>query len=234
MENPKLSTMVVLYTLNVKLNTNELLVSLPLTDRIIKVEKRGTLVRGESSRDKIKRRPKKEGSTSKTGFGHNSITVVVLDSGGGALPSKEITVKIFQNGVFHFTGVLDDLYDASVLKLLLGIISTTCNHCITNDCKEISILERRVVLMNYTSELTKKGMIARETLLRSIRALRNPDISVTYDPDVYPGIKIKYLASKWTANLFRTGKIILTGLTSKQHCEDFKLVLEDLLKKTLP
>jgi hypothetical protein len=234
METPKLSTMVVLYSLNVKLNTNELLTSIPLTDKIIKVEKRGTLVRGESSRDKIKRRPKKTETTSKTGFGHNSITVVVLNNGDGSLPEKEITVKIFQNGVFHFTGVLDDMYDSSVLKLLLGVISTTCNHCITNECKEIAILERRVVLMNYTSELVKKGMIARETLLRSIRSLHNPDINVSYDPDVYPGIKIKYLKSKWTANVFRTGKVIMTGLTSKEHCSEFKLILEDLLKKTLP
>jgi hypothetical protein len=226
--------MVVLYTLNVKLNTNELLVSLPLNNRIIKVEKRGTLVRGESSRDKIKRRPKKEGSSSKTGFGHNSITVVVLDDGGGSLPLKEITVKIFQNGVFHFTGVLDDLYDASVLKLLLGVISSACNHCITNDVKEILVLGRRVVLMNYTTELVKKGMIAREGLLRSIRALRDPDITVTYDPDVYPGIKIKYITSRWTANVFRTGKIIMTGLTSKEHCSEFKETLEGLFKKTLP
>ena len=61
--------MVVIYNMNVTLNTNELVQTLPINDEIIKIEKRGVIVRGESSRDKIKRRPKKTEPKSKTGFG---------------------------------------------------------------------------------------------------------------------------------------------------------------------
>jgi len=56
MNEPKLSTMVVLYTMNFKVNTDILLETLQITDDIIKIEKRGILRKGESSRDKIKRR----------------------------------------------------------------------------------------------------------------------------------------------------------------------------------
>lgn len=222
--------MVVIYNMNVTLNTNELVQTLPINDEIIKIEKRGVIVRGESSRDKIKRRPKKTEPKSKTGFGHNSITVVVMNNGDGKFPMKEITVKIFQNGVFHFTGVLDDSYDRRALDILISAIPKTC---ITNEIDDIKIINRRVVLMNYTSELTKKTIVAREGLSRAIRSIHNPEITVSYDPDVYPGIKIKF-SNRWTANIFRTGKIILTGITSKEECDTFKNTLEDLLEKTLP
>lgn len=40
MQEPKLSTMVVLYNLNLKINTSLILENLPLDDNIIKIEKR--------------------------------------------------------------------------------------------------------------------------------------------------------------------------------------------------
>jgi hypothetical protein len=51
-----------------------------------------------------------------TGFCHNSITLVMMNNGDGTLPMKEITIKIFQNGVFHMTGVLHELYDKCSLQ----------------------------------------------------------------------------------------------------------------------
>lgn len=233
MENPKLSTMVVLYTLNKKFDTTKLLETLPLNDSIIKVEKRGILTRGTSSRDKIKRRPKNPQTVSKTGFGHNSITVVVLTNVNGSLPLKEITVKIFQNGVFHFTGVLHDDYDKYVMELLSSTIRESCRECILNENDDIQILNRRIVLINYTSEMSKKGIVAREALVRTIKSFKDSDITVSYDPDVYPGVKIRFLNDRWTANIFRTGKIILTGLTSELECIQFRKKLENLFEKTV-
>ena len=58
MENPTLTTMVVLYTMGVKLNTDVLANTLPLTTDIIKIEKQGVVKRGSSKRDLIKRRAK--------------------------------------------------------------------------------------------------------------------------------------------------------------------------------
>ena len=97
---------------------------MPLANGIIKIEKRGILRRGESKRDRIKRRNPKEVTTS--GFGHNSVTVVVLNNGGGELPEKEITVKIFHNGVFHMTGVLDKRYENDTLDILKRSMHPAC------------------------------------------------------------------------------------------------------------
>jgi len=223
--------MVVLYTLNLKIKTDELLKKLPLNTSIIKVEKRGVLRRGESSRDKIRRRPKKDEKVSTTGFGHNSITIVMMNNGNGTVPMKEITIKIFQNGVFHLTGVLDDSYDKSCISILLDTIWGECQDCITNPPEKWEVLNRRVVLMNYTTELNPKTTVAREALYNSIRGREG--IVTSYNPDVYPGVKIQFMPSKWTAKIFRTGKIILTGITTHPDCLQFVRELNLLLGNSL-
>ncbi len=232
METPKLSTMVVLTTTNLRLNTDKLLESLPINDFIIKIEKRGVARRGESSRDKIRRRVKKESTTS-TGFGHNSITLVVMNDGDGALPRKEITIKIFQNGVFHMTGILDDKYDTCSLRDLLNLIWNHHAECILDAPSAWEIVRRRVVLMNFTTQIAPLHTIPRETLFRSIQAMGDEHIVASYDPDVYPGVKIQFLPQKWTAKVFRTGKIILTGVTAHEQCTDLTHMLTSLLSQTL-
>jgi hypothetical protein len=224
--------MVVLYNLNLKLKTDELLNRLPITEDIIKIEKRGVLRRGESSRDKIRRRSKKNEKASTTGFGHNSITIVMMNNGDGTVPMKEITIKIFQNGVFHLTGILHDSYDKSCIDKLLGTVWAECRDCITEPPEMWKIVQRRVVLMNYTSELTPKTTVAREALYNSVR--HQEGVVSSYNPDVYPGVKIQFMPSKWTAKIFRTGKIILTGITTHEDCLQFVIELKALLENSLP
>jgi TATA-box binding protein (TBP) (component of TFIID and TFIIIB) len=234
MENPTLSTMVVLYTTNLKFDTTKLAECIPINDVVIKVEKKGIIKKGESSRDKIKHRSKKEKKvTNNTGFGHNSITIVMMNDGNGHLPKKEITVKIFQNGVFHLTGVLDARYDNDTMSRLLVILNTTCKDSYREDVNG-EILNRRVVLMNYTTKLTSNETIARESLHTSIRNAKIENIVSHYDPDVYPGVKINIGKNKWTAKVFRTGKIILTGITCEDDCKELMRQLLALFERVLP
>jgi TATA-box binding protein (TBP) (component of TFIID and TFIIIB) len=235
MENPTLSTMVVLYMTNLKFDTTKLAECLPITEELIKVEKKGLVKKGESSRDKIKHRSKKEKkSTNNTGFGHNSITLVMMNDGNGVLPKKEITVKIFQNGVFHLTGVLNDLYDQDTMKKLLNILHTSCKDSYREPVDFPEILNRRVVLMNYTTKLTSNETIPREALHNSIRNAKLENVISYYDPDVYPGVKIHVGTDKWTAKVFRTGKIILTGITCENDCKIFMTQLLALFEQVLP
>lgn len=235
MENPTLSTMVVLYTTNLKFDTTKLAECLPINEVVIKVEKKGLVLKGESSRDKIKHRSKKEKKvTNNTGFGHNSITLVMMNDGGGALPKKEITVKIFQNGVFHLTGVLDERYDRDTMGQLLAILHTSCQESYREPIEKAEVLNRRVVLMNYTTKLTSNETVAREALHNSIRNSKLENVMSYYDPDVYPGVKIHVGTDKWTAKVFRTGKIILTGITCEEDCRTFMTQLLALFEQVLP
>jgi hypothetical protein len=189
------------------------------------VEKRGVLRRGESKRDKIKRRNPKPVTSS--GFGNNSVTVVMLDDGGGSLPKKEVTIKIFHNGVFHMTGVLDPLYESSSLSKLEEIFKTLPSECLKEGGWEH--VERRVVLMNYTTSIPEDAKISRLSLQKYFQ---EKGIRADFEPDVSPCVKVVF-PERWTACVFRTGKINLTALTSKEDCEKFVTKLEEHLKEYL-
>jgi TATA-box binding protein (TBP) (component of TFIID and TFIIIB) len=237
MESPILSTMTVLYKTNLKFDTTKLAECLPIDKTVIKVEKKGVVLKGESSRDRIKHRAKKEEKPpSNTGFSHNSITLVMMNDGDHQLPQKEITVKIFQNGVFHLTGILDDRYDKDTMKILLNILNTCYVHNVEDPIDELTIVDRKVVLMNYTTKLTSNLTIPREALHNSIRNLKNENIVSHFDPDVYPAVKIfiENEKSVWKANVFRTGRIILTGIKSQEECVQLTARLLALFEQVMP
>lgn len=224
MEDPTLTTMVVLYTMGVKLDTDVLVRELPLTDSIIKVEKQGVLRRGESKKDRIRHRTAPAPPKRATGFGHNSITLVLMSDGDGRCRSKEITVKIFQNGVFHITGVLDEKYDRDVTQTLYRDITTSCPHAVVSG--EWDVNNRRVVLMNYKTRLTDVSNLSRDTLHANVR---KRGLKTIYEPAVYPAVKIYFPDVRWIAKVFRTGNIILTGMTAAEECDRLMDQLREVL-----
>ena len=224
METPTLTTMVVLYSMGVRLNTDVLVHELPIDANIIKIEKQGVIKRGESKKDRIKHRattviaPKRT-----TGFGHNSITIVMMSDGDGSLLRKEITIKIFQNGVFHITGVLDEKYDRDVTHKLRDYIVALPSAVISGEWTPDT---RRVVLMNYKTSITGVTNLSRETLYSNIR---KHGIKTNYEPAVYPAVKIYFQDKKWIAKVFRTGQVILTGMTTAEECLELKTQLETVI-----
>jgi len=224
MDTPTLTTMVVLYTMGVRLDTDVLVRDLPLTDKIIKIEKQGVLRRGESKKDRVKHRKVEVVPRRTTGFGHNSITLVLMSNGDGSLLDKEITVKIFQNGVFHITGVLNEKYDRDVTQRLSQHISANCPTAVVSGDWDLE--KRRVVLMNYKTRLTGVTNLSRETLHARMRTL---GMKTNYEPAVYPAVKIYFPDVKWIAKVFRTGNVILTGMTTSEECDRLMTQLREVL-----
>lgn len=224
METPSLTTMVVLYNMGVRLDTDILVHKLPLTDHIIKIEKQGVLKRGQSKKDSIRHRSKPAPPKRTTGFGHNSITLVLLSDGDGALKQKEITVKIFQNGVFHITGVLDEKYDRDVTTRLESHIRSTTPEAVLSG--EWTHANRRVVLMNYKTRLIGVENLLCEKLSSDIR---KRGLKTKYEPAVYPAVKIYFPDTKWIAKVFRTGQVILTGMKAEDECLAMTKQLEQAL-----
>jgi TATA-box binding protein (TBP) (component of TFIID and TFIIIB) len=218
--------MVVLYTMGVKLDTEILVQTLPLSHGLIKIEKQGVLRRGESKRDRIRHRtPVVPAVRRSTGFGHNSITLVLMSAGtSGTKFEKEITVKIFQNGVFHITGVLDEEYDRDVVARLMAQITEHCPTAILSGTWDAA--SRRVVLMNYKTKLTGVTNLSRESLYATVR---QKGFKTNYEPAVYPAVKIYFPDTTWIAKVFRTGNIILTGMTTAEDCERLMMGLRELL-----
>ena len=225
MEPPTLTTMVVLYTTGVRLDTDRLVTALPLTDTLIKLEKHGVLRRRESKKDRIRHRTVAPAPRRTTGFGHNSITLVLLSRGTDqSLLQKEITVKIFQNGVFHITGVLDERYDRDVVAVLHDLILESCPDAVL--AGDWDLTARRVVLMNYKTKLVGVTNLSRETLYATVR---RKGFKTNYEPAVYPAVKIYFPETKWIAKVFRTGNIILTGMTTAAECESLVTQLRAVL-----
>jgi TATA-box binding protein (TBP) (component of TFIID and TFIIIB) len=150
--------------------------------------------------------------------------MVVMSNGDGTLLRKEITVKVFQNGVFHITGVLDEKYDRNVMSVLESHIRTTCPEAVTEGTWDLK--NRRVVLMNYKTHLTSTTSLSREQLYSSLRAA---GVKTDYEPAVYPAVKIYFPETKWIAKVFRTGNIILTGMTAHDECIRLVTALKPLI-----
>lgn len=217
---PKLSTMVVLYSLPMKLHTNKLVELMPVDDIVIKVEKKGYLKRGESKRDRIKRRQPQANTTS--GFGHNSITLVMFNDAFGTRLKKEVTIKIFHNGVFHLTGIPHEDYERSSIANMMAIMKALPDECYIIKPEEWTEPVRRVVLMNFTTSFDSQYTVSRLGIQSHFQA---KGIRADFEPDVDPAVKIRF-AEKWTARIFRTGKINLTALKTQDECDEFVRQLE--------
>jgi TATA-box binding protein (TBP) (component of TFIID and TFIIIB) len=85
---------------------------------------------------------------------------------------------------------------------------------------------RRVVLMNYKTKLVGTTNLSRDTLYAS---LRGKGVTTIYEPAVYPAVKIYFPDTKWIAKVFRTGQIILTGMTTHDECASLVTQLKPLL-----
>ena len=80
--------------------------------------------------------------------------------------------------------------------------------------------------MNYKTRLTAATSLSRETLYANLR--RN-GIRTEYEPAVYPAVKIYFPDVKWIAKVFRTGNIILTGMTTSEECSRLVAALHPLI-----
>jgi TATA-box binding protein (TBP) (component of TFIID and TFIIIB) len=85
---------------------------------------------------------------------------------------------------------------------------------------------RRVVLMNYKTRLVGVTNLSRETLHANVR---RKGFKTNYEPAVYPAVKIYFPDTKWIAKVFRTGNIILTGMTDAKECVELVAKLREVL-----
>jgi TATA-box binding protein (TBP) (component of TFIID and TFIIIB) len=80
--------------------------------------------------------------------------------------------------------------------------------------------------MNYKTKLHGTTNLSRETLAASVR---QKGFRTNYEPAVYPAVKIYFPDTRWIAKVFRTGNIILTGMTTADECERLMGQLREVL-----
>lgn len=137
----------------------------------------------------------------KSNFFNSAALNVLLDNG------KTINVKIFNNGKVQMTGVPNEEKGAKACNIIIDLIKTIPDDVQTG--KKIVFDKKRLEIKNYRTVLINSdyycGMeIQREHLFQIL--LEEYDMSVSYESENYPGVKLEYFWNKNTLGTPSEGK----------------------------
>lgn len=151
---------------------------------------------------------------------YNQLTIEYSDYGY----SKK-SVKLFPNGRVHVTGCYD-LKDCFLVSLQ---IRTLIRALLGDD--SIDIINRRIVMINVNF-----SMNASLNLQEVINTMKLNDCSVSFNPEVYSAVKIKFKpsenAKQITASIFSSGCILITGAVNFEEISDSYAFLVSKLSDT--
>ena len=173
--------------------------------------------------------PKKQDSN-KVFF--NIITLNVVEH------RKSINLKIFNNGKIQMTGVISKEHSLSAIDTIKKLLNSNKENYMSDliKDKEIEVTDFKTVLIN--SDYDCGFEIQRENLLSIL--IKTYNLSVNYEPENYPGVKVAFFwnniysnitgtckcekkcigkglgkeknqCKKVTIAIFQSGKIIITG-----------------------
>lgn len=118
------------------------------------------------------------------------------------------SIKLFSNGKLQITGITSLNEASDVSRLMEKILNTTFD---TTTFKVTSI---EVGMINTNFSFGKRiDIIQLRTILN-----KYSNVSISYEPDVYPGLKMKY--DKTSVFIFTTGNVLITGVKTLNEIQD--------------
>lgn len=137
----------------------------------------------------------------KSNFFNSAALNVLLENG------KCINVKVFNNGKLQMTGVPNEIGGNKAVEIIIALIKNTEDD--SKNGKKIVFDKKRIELKNYRTVLINSdyycGMeIQREHLFQILS--EEYDLSVSYESENYPGVKLEYFWNKNTVNTEYDGK----------------------------
>ncbi len=142
----------------------------------------------------------------------NQITVIIRNNVDNKIESAN--VKIFKNGNLQMAGVKSNNHGDNLLDFLVSFFKDQSKESdIVEDISNISIINHKIQLIN--SDFRIGFNIKREKLFKLLQNSYSDTYS-TYEPCIYPGVKIQYVSDKQnnkktTIAVFRSGCVIVTG-----------------------
>jgi TATA-box binding protein (TBP) (component of TFIID and TFIIIB) len=193
------------------------------------------------------KRPVEEYENGKKRF-DNQVTIIYKKHVEDAKKPMTINTKIFKNGNVQMTGIRVIEQGVQMIDKIIGIIKKIHTENDVNIVENYESLENtnfRIRLINCDF---KTGIEIRRDALFSL-ILRNYNVTVTYEPCIYPGVKIQYWwndmnykddggcyckgkcvgkgcgsgegnCKKITIAVFQSGCVIITGGQSMQQIDD--------------
>jgi TATA-box binding protein (TBP) (component of TFIID and TFIIIB) len=148
---------------------------------------------------------------------YNQVTIGYKDS------YSNKSIKIFPNGSIQVAGCAD-LFDCQRILNQLSLIMKI----VLNRKELVPVDEPSVKMINTNFSLNSSVNI-----LKIITKLSHPPFRVTYDPDRYSAVKIKFVPGpnmkQVTASIFSTGKIIVTGAqTLDEIAQSYRILNHNL------
>lgn len=237
--NYKVSTITITASLNVIINLDifyKNIVIIPYTDETennngftyIEYGKKTELVtycKGFHKKLTIARRKKKMGKRF-----DNQATVILRQFMDDKYECANL--KIFRNGNIQMTGVKSIEHGELILEYLSDTFKKMHNteEFVTN-IDDINVSNFKIQLINADFKIDYT--IKREKLFRLIKN-DYPDIFCSFEPCIYPGVKIQFLieetSKKVTIAVFRSGCVIITGAQALEETDRAYDFIHSLLK----
>lgn len=180
----------------------------------------------------------------------NQATLVFRGSDG-----RSVNTKIFLNGGVQMTGLKTVSQGPEVLRMLEAMLRDVQGAVVHPEMLRAS--DFSVCLINSDFDIGFR--VKRDKLVRSM-ALHHPRVSCSYEPCIYPGVKIKFMWSerdrrsgacscadrccgkgdgsgegrcrKVTVSVFQSGKVIITGAhTEDQLQAAYAFVVDDVVSR---
>jgi TATA-box binding protein (TBP) (component of TFIID and TFIIIB) len=127
------------------------------------------------------------------------------------------SIKIFTNGKLQMTGITSMIEGIKVASKVCALISK----CVSADVKASTV---DIAMIN--SDFCIRRNV---NLYSMLNIMSNDDtISCAYDPDTYPGLKIKY--NKVSIFVFGTGSVVITGSNSLQRLKEAFTYIGNIVK----
>ena len=118
-------------------------------------------------------------------------------------------IKVFSNGRLHITGVTSMIEATEVCEFTCKVLNSTLGAVIGGG--KIEAIDLKICMINTNFSLNHGIDIIK---LKKLTQIDN-NISCTYTPDTYPGLKIKYThknMNKTSVFIFSSGQIVITGV----------------------
>jgi len=133
------------------------------------------------------------------------------------------SIKIFPNGSIQVAGCSDIFDCRRILKQLSHVLKI-----VLGTDHDIPVDDISVKMINTNFSLNSSV-----NLNKVIQKLNRPPFRVTYDPDRYSAVKVKFIPGPdmklVTASIFSTGKIIVTGAQTLQEiAQAFSILNQNL------
>lgn len=147
---------------------------------------------------------------------YNQVTVEFVDG------TSKKSIKFFPNGTVHVTGCsdIDDCH--KVMNLIRFVVSFIVHK------DDVKVDDFKIFMIN-----TNFSMNSTLNLQSVITCLRNLKLNVSFNPEVYSAVKVKFSPDanmkQVTASIFSSGCVLITGATNLKEINASYKFLIDIL-----